>query len=616
MWWLLPLFSTVVIYTICYLIGRFVVGLSYEFQAIVRDLFLQIVLAYFAYALFRRRWTFVVVQLFVVGLFFLGHAAKVAFHGVPINPDDMYAISDLFWVLEKWQRALMLLFSILPAVLILYGMHWRRMVLGLMLMGAGVLFTSQQTATQFYTTLKKNYVNSVWDARGNLIGRGATLHTIMEGLRYVSDSHDPPTMTEVNEALINLEEMRNSIATVATAPKTPIKARNVHMILMESFWDVTLLKKAGLSRNPFDESFWQLWRETGFSKCLPPVYGGYTANSEFEALTGFPVEENSVKFERRLRNDIPAMPRMLKELGYTTFASHPNVAGFWNRTNAYRRIGFQTYWSIENFLLDDMNGQFLSDDSLYRQVVEKLDPALKSGNPIFNYIVTYTGHVNYPLNDKRPHIIKSKSKYGDVKAYANTVYYKSKELMDFIAVLKKRDPDSLLVVFGDHAPFLGPNHAAYNESKLLVPKMSDWTAEMLKVAYSTPLLIVDGRKGPIKVGTIPLYRLPSLVMSLLGVKNKGMLDYTVQPTNYKIRPLFGRQLVLDGRNHPTLFTYNDLDPANTTNVIDRWMHQMVTLSEDLCVGQQFSLRLPKTPLNQESLFTHQSSPKESSLPNM
>jgi len=34
-------------------------------------------------------------------------------------------------------------------------------------------------------------------------------------------------------------------------------------------------------------------------------------------------------------------------------------------------MGFKAYWSIKDFNLDDMNYKFLSDASLYRQVVKK-----------------------------------------------------------------------------------------------------------------------------------------------------------------------------------------------------------------------------------------------------
>jgi hypothetical protein len=286
------------------------------------------------------------------------------------------------------------------------------------------------------------------------------------------------------------------------------------------------------------------------------------------------------------------------------------VAGFWNRTNAYRRIGFQTYWSVEDFDLDDMNGEFLSDESLYRQVLEKIEPAFKTGTPIFNYVLTYMGHVNYPLNEKRPHIIKMETKYSDLRAYANTVYYKSKELADFIAALQRIDPDGLIVAFGDHAPFLGPNHGAYRESNVLVQKMSDWTPEMLTCAYSTPLLIIDGRKGPVRAGILPLYRLPSLVLSLMGVEDKGILDFTFQPRNYKVRPLTGRQLVLDQGSHPMAFSLDETEKL--PEEVRQWRQQMLTLSEDLFVGRQYSLAIsPQAPM-----LTHHTKEEPQALPSL
>lgn len=609
-WLLLPLCSTVLIYSLCYLTGKFAAGLSYEPAAILHDFLLQTLLAYIIYIFFRRKWAFVAFHLLFAGFLFLANAAKVAFHGVPLSPDDFFAVSDLFWILQKWQRALMVAFCVCVVMLMIIGTYWRRMAVGVMGIALSVMALNQEVAGSAFHQLSLWYGNSCWDMRSNLVKHGASLHTIMECLRYVSDSHEPPSMNAVNQAMANLEKLQ-IVAPENTGREDPsFQKRNLHMIILESFWDLTELSGAQFSRNPFDETFYQLWRETGFSKCLTPVYGGYTANSEFEVLTGFPVEENGVKFERRLRNDVPALPNYLAKHGYRTVASHPNVAGFWNRTNAYRRIGFQTYWSAEHFDLDDMNGDFLSDKSLYRQVLEKIEPALKSGAPIFNYILTYTGHVNYPLNEKRPYIIKLKSKYSDVHAYANTVYYKSKELADFIATLQKMDPDSLIVAFGDHAPFLGPNYGGYSESDILVHKMSDWTAKMLKSAYSTPLLIIDGRKGPVKTGILPLYRLPSLVLSLMGVEEKGILDFTVQPRNFKVRPLTGRQLVLDQHNDPIAFSLDENEKVPES--IQQWHQQMLTLSEDLFVGRQYSL----TFSSQKSMLTQHTQEKLPTPPSL
>ena len=179
--------------------------------------------------------------------------------------------------------------------------------------------------------------------------------------------------TDVDQRQPGSKVLRPTAAGETAAPvPTGSPPRNVHMIVLESFWDAALLTGSGLSMDPLDPRFRELWRQAGNSHVLSPIFGGYTANAEFESLCGFPVTENHVFFESGLRNQAPCLPQILEEAGYRSIASHPNVAGFWNRVNAYRRIGFRTYWSDRDFVLDDLNGEFLSDSSLYRQTMAKI----------------------------------------------------------------------------------------------------------------------------------------------------------------------------------------------------------------------------------------------------
>ena len=71
--------------------------------------------------------------------------------------------------------------------------------------------------------------------------------------------------------------------------------RNVHIVLLESFWDPALLKRANYNRDPLAPGFRRLWERADHSQALSPVFGGYTANAEFEILCGFPVVEDQVK---------------------------------------------------------------------------------------------------------------------------------------------------------------------------------------------------------------------------------------------------------------------------------------------------------------------------------
>jgi phosphoglycerol transferase MdoB-like AlkP superfamily enzyme len=137
--------------------------------------------------------------------------------------------------------------------------------------------------------------------------------------------------------------------------------RNIHVVLEESFWDPSPLTAAGVTQSPIDPRFLKLWADSGYTHSLSPAFAGQTANAEFEVLCGFPIDRASVKFEEGFNDKIPALPHLLKEIGYRTVASHPNSPGFWNRQVAYRKLGFETFWSLPNFIQDDMAGPFLSD---------------------------------------------------------------------------------------------------------------------------------------------------------------------------------------------------------------------------------------------------------------
>lgn len=580
---ILPLATTLVFHwSLVWASGRFF-GLTYPTQATVRDLFFQLPVAYALVFLSRRPVPFVAVHGLFMAVLYLGHAAKTAFHGVPVTLDDVFVIPDLFRILPVWQQGTAVAVGAIGGGLLLANLRWRRAASAAAVVALALAVGPANSAARLSAALDRIYGNSVWDHRGNLLYRGVTLHTLQEWSRYLRDDRTPPVAAGVAEALDGLGAVRAPTAVEAVA------RRNVHMIVLESFWDPQVLVAAGFGRRVLDDRFYRLWAAADFSQVLTPVFGGYTANSEFEALCGFPVEEDAVKFERRFRNDVPALPRVLAGHGYVTAASHPNIPGFWNRTNAYRRMGFSTYWSWEHFQKDDMNREFLSDASLYRQVLEKIRPLMREKRPVFNYVVTFTGHWNYPLNDRRPPRVKHRSAIAEVGYFADTVYYKSRELADFIETLRQEDPDGLIVAFGDHPPFLGNNFAGYAESGILAPERADFTPAMLRTAYSTPLLIIDGKNGPVSAGrNLPLYRLPALVAELLGVPAGDMLALARPLPDMTVRPLPGVVLVLDESEVPIRCLPGDLSDGCRRGL--DWLDRVAVVGEDLFTGRQFALR--------------------------
>jgi phosphoglycerol transferase MdoB-like AlkP superfamily enzyme len=588
---LLPVISTTVLYALYYLISVFKFDVQIHFKAVPYDYLLQIIIAYLLFAFSKRLWIFLVIQSLVMGILYVGNAIKISFFGGPIMPDDIYALRSLLLILDGWRffAAAVPLAAIASLLLYNFSMrHWSSYLASLVVLLFSITLVYEPTS--IVKPLDQFFGNSVWDQRSNYLWHGATVYTIQESARRFADADVTPDQDRAQESAENL---------LAAVPKKvggpAFTPRNVHIVLLESFWDPNELKKARYQQNPLAPEFRKLWKKAGYSHAMAPVFGGYTANSEFEVLCGFPVVKDNVKFERRLLNDVPCLPHILGENGYKTMASHPNVPVFWNRVNAYRRIGFQTYWSLQDFVKDDMNREFLSDVSLYRQVMEKIQPALDAHQPILDYIVTYFGHWNYPLSESRPNKITSPSPVEEVSGYANTVYYKSREMMDFINEMRKRDPDGIIVLFGDHLPFLGENFAGYVDSGVLAANRSDFTAEMFKFYVSTPMLIIDGKRGPMKFGSMPLYQVPKMILNLLNFNEPTIMDYTDSMPDMRVRPLPGLHFNLTGDQKVDLCKEPPYSAGCRASA--RWLHDVLTVSNDLFMGRQFTRprHLPREP---------------------
>lgn len=592
--WVAPLLAVPVLYAAFQAMGDALLGVRVSGALYGADLTLHLALALLLLATTRNRVAFAVMLVLLMGVIHLGNAMKIAVLGGPVMPDDLLAARSLFLILEGWWLVL----GVVAVAALLVGLAlsvtlrpWRaRIALAAGTAAVAVVVLAPQPVI---AALDKHFGTVVWDQHANYVRRGPLLHMVHESARFAARSDRAPTVAEVREAARFLAD--------ALPPETPTAGqvfgqkagRNLHLILLESFWDPALLTHAGLSADPFVPEFRALWEDAGNSTILAPVFGGYTANSEFEVLCGYPVTEDAVFFEGRLRNDVPCLPRLLADAGYRTLASHPNAAVFWNRVNAYRRIGFETYWSSRDFDLDDMNGDFLGDASLYRQVMDRVGPMLDAraadpdaAAPVFNYILTFFGHLDYPLNDSRPPVITAENGDERLSLYANTVYYKSLELMEVLADLQARDPDALIVVFGDHLPFLGPNFGGYVDNGLLAPSRGAFSDEMFRTLTETPLIVIDGHNGPLALGAVPLYQLPSIILDLLGHEGGVLADLTRTAPDFAMRPLPGQAVVVAPEATVACRDETIAEPCVSAKA---WLGAVQTLSVDMFSGAQHAL---------------------------
>ena len=576
----LPVYSTAFFYVCYYLISAWQFDVEMALTSIPLDYFFQLILAYILFAMSGRAWIFLILHALIMGILYLGNPIKIAFFGGPLMPDDIFALRSLLLILSGWKFFALALPLVALGGLLIFNLKLRRLHNYIGGVFAGLLAITTVYQPSVIVEPIDTYIGTTpWNQRSNYFWQGATIHTLVEMARYFLTADSAPDEDEAKRAAKQLLSQQSEVNTFEDF--TP---RNVHIVLLESFWDANNLTKVKFKKNPLSDDFRKLWKSANNSTALVPVFAGMTANSEFEVLCGFPVTRNTVKFERQLLNDVPCLPHLLAQKGYKTVVSHPNVPVFWNRVNAYHRVGFQTYWSEKDFDLEDINREFLGDSSLYRQVLEKISNDLTTHQPILDYIVTYFGHWDYPLNDSRPPVISSSSEVEEVTAYANTIFYKSQEFVDFIKALQKKDPHGIIVAFGDHLPFLGENFAGYVESGFLTSDRGEFTDVMFKSYVSTPLLIIDGKKGALKVGSLPLYQVPKLILNLLHLNQKTIMDFTAPTNDRMIRPLTG--LHFDEFKDGRLVICKEPPYSPECQQSLTWLNAVEIVSNDLFIGKQ------------------------------
>ena len=546
-----------------------------------RDYIGNLLLGLFAYGLCNNLRNSLILSIVLVSGFSLCNAAKLVVLGTPISPDDFIQVRNLFWLWTGWLWVATVIMAILPIAALGYLINWCQSRTWLLIAGvAGLITFSANHRQSITTTLDNAFGHSVWNQPENYSHRGIFLHLIQEGFRTWSKFD-------------NLPDEKSLAALTLPSPLSPIgdgTKRNVHLILLETFFDPKSLGNELVPIDPFPTSFRKLWEQTGQSTTLVPVFGGYTANAEFEVLCGFPVTENAVFFEGWLRRPVPCLPEVLKRAGYSTVASHPNVAGFWNRTNAYPLIGFDHYYDKRYFDLTESVSNILLDHSFYRQVNGLLQHLPEQ--PVFNYMLTYHGHLPYPSNEEYPETVQGSGNFPLLNGYLSHMYYKSRDFVAEIRRLRQQDPNALIVAFGDHLPFLGPNHEVFTQANKLTPTRDQLNPQQIEYLVQTPLIVIDGQRGPLKLGKVPLYRLPEMILQWLGIEQRGLTHLSQQPEGMIVRPLPGMHFREDEQGivvicRPPEDDKQSLDPRCEQST--KWLNEIQQYSVDLFSGEQHSL---------------------------
>ncbi len=268
----------------------------------------------------------------------------------------------------------------------------------------------------------------------------------------------PAFMKEMDDIVLRLQSLETK--------------KNVHLVVLESFVDPELFDGLTYSMKPVHPDFEKIFNKKG-SLSLSPVFGGGTAQAEFELLCGVPAYKkmSGVEFDVFTGKQTYGLPALLAKGGYHTMATNAYKPDFFNSINAYNGLGFQNSYypreyakGRETYLsTGDVTGEkYMFDGELLKQNLAFIKDwkTANPGVPLFNYVISIYGHFPHLMNqEKRPTLIDVKGaiKDGHLENCINQYYYRTKALAQFINEITVTDPESLVIFISDHLPWVyGP----------------------------------------------------------------------------------------------------------------------------------------------------------------
>lgn len=238
--------------------------------------------------------------------------------------------------------------------------------------------------------------------------------------------------------------------------KTGSKDPNIIVIMNESLADYTLLNSG--ANMTYNEDYLPYLHSLNDNvikgKDYVSVYGGQTANSEWECLTGNSMAympTGSVPYQQYLNGTTFSMPLYLESLGYRTLAMHPCVGTNWNRDVAYESMNFGAFLTQNDFVNPEYV-RYISDRENYKKIYEQMENK-SPDEKLFIMDVTMQNHGGYkkPSQWQEP-IIAGDGEFPLANEYLSSAHVSDQAFKELIEYFENYDEPTIILMFGDHQP--------------------------------------------------------------------------------------------------------------------------------------------------------------------
>lgn len=421
-----------------------------------------------------------------------------AFKGQPILPSDVMALQTAASVSGGYDyvigNSVLTAFCLLLALLTLAALlpkskrTPRKIIANT---GAGLAVLAAFCIWFNVADIEKDYecTVDVWSSLDSYQQHGSLLCFLQRS--QLLAPHAPEGYTPEETARIRSEKAAAALAaeTFSEGEATAPDIRPAIVVIMnETFSDLS--RYPNVAQSYEGPSYFNSIDDAVFKgDCYVSAMGGGTCNSEFEYLTGSSMGLLGAGVYPYMLYDLDGannLARYLSSLGYKTSAIHPAEEQNWRRDRVYRQLGFDEFYSIDDFQDAEMFRGMVSDASTYDLVLELLE---QDEGPQFIFDVTIASHGGYdtgtiPEEEMVHAALEEGMESSELNEYLSCIERSDTELKDFMNKLRDLERPVVLCFFGDHQPGFVEwlSNEAFDEDEM--PEI-----EMVQNRYVTPYMI-------------------------------------------------------------------------------------------------------------------------------
>ncbi len=346
---------------------------------------------------------------------------------------------------------------------------------------------------------------------------------------------------------------------------------NIVVIMSESFADLSVIGEfeTNVEIMPYINS---MKENTIKGKMFASVYGGSTADSEYEFFTGdsmISYPNGAVPYQTYLKGTkyMSSLVRNIQKSGYTTISFHPNEASNWNRTSIYKALGFNRSLWIDDVKNPEWLRNYITDECDFNMIIDEFENK-KDDKPLFYFNITMQNHGGYLVKgyENTVEITSGNGEYPKSEQFMSVARETDKQVERLISYFKDYDEPTIVVFFGDHQPKIDSNFI----EDMLGGSMDDLEIEELQKLYQTPYFIWANYDIEEKENyDISLNYLSTLLCKTAGLPTTAYQEYLYE-LSYKFPIINGNGVVDSKGNYYTKM--EALDKFDELNVYDSFIY--------------------------------------------